>query len=106
MGKHSDVFFTQHGMPYQAYQLDHAGMLFAWSSRVRSVTMPSTTPYSGTAGPYGMYSGTATTHGEATLEVVCALQIRTDANRIITGITIMRDTVGWWETSRCNELFN
>ena len=105
MGRHSDDFFTQYGMPFQSYKLDNGGMLVGWSSGVRSLTMPETTTYRGSVSPSGSFYGVADTSGGGTMDLVCVLQIRTDGQRRITGITITKDTWGMWETSACNEVF-
>ena len=93
-GRHSDEFFIQYGMPFKQFQLDDGGKLFAWSSGVKSYTMPSTTTYQGTVGPYGTYSGTGTTTGGGTLDLICDLQIQTNAELRITAITFTRDSMG------------
>ena len=60
---------------------------------------------SGNVSSTGYYSGSGTTTGGGSLNVFCEVQIETDEYNIIRAVTITRDTIGNWTTSRCGEIF-
>lgn len=105
VGKNADAFFIKHGPPLSAFQLDQGGVIYRWQSNVKNYNMPATTTHNGTVNSYG-YTGTSVTSGGGNLSVYTTLQIDADTQNTITQISILEDTIGKWQLSRFNELFD
>ena len=104
-GQNFDSFVRERGLPHSRYQLSDGGNVYVWNSGVITYRMPSTTTVSGTVDSSGYYAGCGVTTGGGNLNVFCEVQIETDRNNIIRAVTITRDTIGKWTTSRCGEVF-
>lgn len=106
VGKSMDSFVVEHGPPLSEYQMEDGGFLYEWSSGIRkTINLPATTSYSGVTNPYS-YSGVGQTIGGGPIEMECRLRIVTDKHKIIKDFTITKDSIGAWETSRCNEVLS
>jgi hypothetical protein len=52
-----------------------------------------------------MFQSTTVTTGGGSLSVACDVQIIANSSGAILQVSIVRDTLGLWQTSRCNEMF-
>lgn len=102
-GKNVDSFFLKFGPPSQSYKLSNGSVIYTWAERARSYTIPGSS--SGTANAVGSSVYIHQTHQPAsTVTVQCVLRIITK-NNIIEEVQAHSDSVGNWQTSRCNEVF-
>ena len=94
------------GPPQDEYRLGSGGKLYSWTGGSKSYNMPSTTNVNVRPTYGGGLQGTATTYPGGDLTIGCTLQISADAAGIVRGITVMKDTIGAWNLSRCAEVLN
>ena len=99
IGRNFDDFVMRYGAPYQQFALNSGGTAYVWNSGTSSITMPTTATTN-------FYGNTAYTqvNGGGNINMFCEMQLVTDSSGIIRQITILKDTVGFWGTSRCHEV--
>lgn len=99
VGKNFDEFVLKYGAPFRKFELNSGDFSYVWNSGTASVAMPATATTS-------VYGNTAYTQmsGGGNINMFCELQIVTDRAGNIKQITILRDTIGFWCTSRCHEV--
>ena len=96
-----DSFVESCGPPQSSYQLDNGGYVYTWSSGAAYV--PLSQGYDVQYNGNGNFSATSTGIGGVFLD--CTMRITTTKSKNITNITIMRDTIGVHESTRCAEFF-
>ena len=105
VGTPTDQFFIQYGPPSQTYVLDSGGKIYLWSEIPTNYTVGGTS--SSTVNVVGGTAYVNTTSTPAsTYSVQCTVKIIGNTEGIITQIIAHHDTVGNWQLSRCNEVFN
>jgi len=100
-GRKTDTFFLQYGPPSSRHELDDGRTMYVWAERARTYSTPS----SSTVNMIGNVAYVNTTPG-ATFEVQCQVRIVSGANGTIDQIVVQNDSIGDWQMSRCNEVFN
>jgi len=104
LGTSVDDFFINYGPPMASHTLTDGRNIYLWAEKGGSVTLPSQTH-----GTVTMIGDTAWWNGwtspGTTINVQC--QVRIVASKIgeIERILAHSDSLGWWEMSRCHELF-
>lgn len=104
-GKSADEFFRENGAPYSQYTMQDGGRIYRWRDGIGQVQMPGTTTFNAYNTPAGM-AGTATTWGDSTITITCDLEIHTDNKNRVQFFRVAQDSLGMWQTSRCNEYFS
>jgi len=99
-GKSFDDFVMKYGPPFNMYKLGSGDVIFSWSSGVDKFGIPSTTTFTNT----GKGNYIASTSGGGDIDMECQIRILANINKI-KSISISKDTVGVWNTSRCSEIF-
>lgn len=99
VGRNFDEFVVQYGAPYRKFDLNSGGIAYVWNSGTSSIAMPATATTN-------IYGNTAYTQvsGGGNINMFCEMQLVTDQSGIIRQVTIMKDTIGFWVTSRCHEV--
>lgn len=97
-GRKFDEFVVRYGAPYRKFELSNGGVAYVWNSGTSSFAMPATATTN-------IYGNTAYTQvsGGGNIEMFCEVQFVTDQSGTIIQI-LMRDTWGFWATSRCHEV--
>lgn len=99
VGKSFDDFAIVHGAPYKSFALSSGETAYVWNSGVTSVGMPATATTTG----YGNMA-TTTFSGGGTINMSCEVQFIASTQGIVQKVSILRDTIGGWTTSRCHEV--
>lgn len=112
VGKPADTFFMSYGPPASEYDMDGGGRIYTWRGgeatsyrpgQFQTQRMPAWTP----AGQPQRMTTTTTYQPPRQINYVCEAQITANAQGIIQGIRISRDTDGQGLSfSRCAELFS
>mgnify|MGYP003585703054 CR=1 FL=1 len=76
VGQHLDQFVLKNGAPYTSYTLSTGDIAYRWESGIKN---------------------------SSDTIMVCEIQIVTDSKGIIKQITLINDTDGEWQLSRCSE---
>ena len=99
IGKNFDEFVLRYGTPYKRFELQSGDVVYTWNSGTVSMQMP-------TSATTNVYGNTAHTqvYGGGNIDMFCEMQFVTNPKGIITEVTILKDTVGFWVTSRCHEV--
>ena len=105
IGQNVDNFVGKFGLPQGEYQLQNGDTILAWGDR-GIVHMPGSATTTGSISPYGSLSATTTGYAPYDVKLACDLQITVAPGGAIKNISIIQDTWGKWETSRCAEVFN
>lgn len=100
-GKTTDSFFLAYGPPASSYRLNSGGMLYTWQERAKVYNMPGRV--NSTVIGNQVYS---TVTPGSSVNVQCSLKIQASAGGTIEKIDVLSDTIGAWQLSRCNEVFN
>lgn len=104
IGKNADQFFAQHGLPSKQYTTSTGGRLYEWSDR-RSMTIPGSATTTVTPTYGGLFIAQTSYTPATSMSIVCAVAIEADAKNTIRAIRAANDSIGWWQTSRCHEIF-
>lgn len=104
IGRNTDDFFTQWGPPRSSIKLNNGNTLYTWSS-VQHVELPSVSNTYGTMDQSGSFSATTMTDAGGSMPIGCVVRILASPTGNILNIAAVNDTIGWWETSRCHEIF-
>ncbi|MFN3831365.1 MAG: hypothetical protein ACK4SQ_04015 [Allorhizobium sp.] len=102
VGTSADSFFIAYGPPSSSYKLTSGdGVLYTWAEPAKTYVMPgqSNTTF------IGNRAFTTYSPGNS-YDVQCTLKIAVDGKGIIRQIDVLRDTMGDWQLSRCNEVFS
>ncbi len=105
IGNSASAFFIEYGPPIQTFDMKEDGTLYVWQSDITNFTMPGQSTSTVSSDGFSTTSTLRTT-GPTTVSLYCRIQIQTDTNGLIMSIKILRDTWGYWTTSRFYELFN
>lgn len=99
IGHNFDEFVMRYGVPYRKFELSNGSTAYIWNSGTSSISMPATATTN-------IYGNTAYTHfsGGGRIDMFCEMQLVTDQSGVIRGVTILKDTIGFWVTSRCHEV--
>lgn len=100
VGTNFDSFVLRYGPPKSKFILNSADIVYVWNSGTASVGIPASATTTGSG-------NTATTqfHGGGSIDMFCEIQFVTSPNGTIKELSILKDTIGFWTTSRCNEVF-
>jgi ABC-type uncharacterized transport system auxiliary subunit len=101
VGKNFDEFVINHGTPRQKFTLSSGDIVYTWNSGTSSIAMPATA----TTTAYGN-TATTTINGGGSIDMYCEAQFVTSPNGLIKQVSILKDTVGFWTTSMCHEIFD
>jgi hypothetical protein len=101
IGTPTDNFFIKFGPPSSSYQLKDGGTLYTWQERAHSIQTAGTVTTN-------MIGNTAVSTVEpgANITIQCVMKIVADRGGAITQITVLNDSLGVWQMSRCNEYFS
>ena len=99
VGRNFDEFVIQYGAPYRKFELNSGGTAYVWNSGTSSIAMPATA----TTNVYGNTAYTQV-NGGGNINMFCEMQLVTDQSGVIRQVTILKDTIGLWVTSRCHEV--
>ena len=99
IGRNFDEFVMRYGAPYRKYDLNNGGTAYVWNSGTSSIAMPATA----TTNVYGNTAYTQVSGG-GNINMFCEMQLVTDSAGAIRQVTILKDTIGFWVTSRCHEV--
>lgn len=103
-GTSVDNFFLQYGPPVASHELYDGRRMFLWAENPESVHFPGTTTSQvNVVGNTAWVSGW--TSPGSTVTVQCQVRIVVDQQGQIEQILSHSDSVGWWQMSRCNEVF-
>ena len=105
-GRHVDQFFITYGPPVSEYALSNGDKFYTWSSGITPVTLPGSSNFSGSVSKYGQIQGSSSNTPPTTIPMLCEIRFLTAFDGTIKRIDITRDTIGWWDTSRCAEVLN
>jgi hypothetical protein len=101
MGQNFDQFVLRYGQPYRKFELNSGDIAYDWNSGTSSMPIPATA----TTNVYGNTAYTQVSGG-GNIDMFCEMQIVTDRTGIIKQVTILKDTIGLWATSRCHEVLD
>lgn len=101
VGKNFDEFVINHGTPRQKFILSSDDIVYTWNSGTSSIAMPATA----TTTAYGN-TATTTINGGGSIDMFCEAQFITSPNGVIKQVRILKDTIGFWTTSMCHEIFD
>lgn len=99
VGRNFDEFVMSYGAPYRRFELNSGGTAYVWNSGISSIAIPATA----TTNVYGNTAYTQVSGG-GNINMFCEMQLVTDRSETIRQITILKDTIGRWVTSRCHEV--
>lgn len=99
--KNFDEFVLRYGVPQKKFELNSGDFAYVWNSGTSSIDLPATA----TTNIYGNTAYTQMNSG-GRINMFCEVQIVTTRNGIIKHITILKDTIGFWTTSKCHEVFD
>ena len=105
-GRDVDQFFRVYGPPASQYSFANGDKFYTWNSGMQSVTLPGSANYQGTVYPQGQVYGSATYDPPQTVPIFCEVRFLVDPNGIVKRVDITRDTLGWWQLSRCAEILH
>ena len=101
MGQNFDQFVLRYGQPYRKFELNSGDIAYVWNSGTSSMPIPATA----TTNVYGNTAYTQVSGG-GNIDMFCEMQIVTDRTGIIKQVSILKDTIGLWATSRCHEVLD
>ncbi|MBI3596362.1 MAG: hypothetical protein HY203_04325 [Nitrospirae bacterium] len=101
IGKNFDEFVLNRGVPQKKFVLSNGDVAYVWNSGTSSVAMPVTANTTG----YGNTAKT-TVSGGGSIDMFCEVQFVTSPAGIIKQVSILKDTIGFWTTSMCHEVFD
>jgi hypothetical protein len=105
VGRSADEFVTTYGVPQSQYQLQSGDTLLAWGDS-DSVYMPPQATTTGYVNPTtGYYTANTMTSGGGSIPLECAVQLTVGRDGTIKSYNIMKDSLGFWQLSRCSEIF-
>jgi hypothetical protein len=103
IGQPTDSFFLSYGPPAASHRLDDGRMMYLWAENSQSLYIPgSTTATVNMVGSTAWVSGW--TSPGTTIDIQCQVRIVSRDGRI-EQILAHSDSIGWWQLSRCNEVF-
>ena len=103
VGQTTDSFFVDHGPPAASHNLDDGRVIYLWAENPHSVYLPgSTTATVNVVGNTAWVNGW--TSSPSSINVQCQVRIISRDGKI-EKIVAQSDSVGWWQLSRCNEIF-
>lgn len=107
VGRNSDAFFAQYGLPAATYQTSTGDKIHTWKSEVVSMSMPGTVTTDVQPGfTDDTVLVTTTSSPGSTLSSYCVLLVHTTAGNRIKSIDIQKDTDGVIKFSRFDEIFS
>jgi hypothetical protein len=99
-----DNFFLQYGPPSSSYTLQDGRRMYIWAEHPQTLELHGlSTATVNVVGNTAFVSGFNDPHSTITMQ--CQVRILTRPNGTIQQILSQYDTVGWWQLSRCNEIF-
>lgn len=101
IGKPADSFFAAYGPPFNSYKMQDGSTLYSWTENAQHFGTPG---FATTT----MIGNTAHTRYNAPGDIVvqCQLKLVVAPSGVVTSISVLSDTIGVWQMSRCNEIFN
>ena len=78
-----DNFVLAHGSPIRQFTLSNGDITYVWNSGVSTVSIGD----------------------DSKIDMECELQFLTSSDGIVKSITALKDTAGFWKSSRCREIF-
>ena len=101
VGKNFDEFVINHGTPRQKFTLSSGDIVYTWNSGRSSIAMPATATTTADGN-----TATTTINGGGSIDMFCEAQFVTSPDGLIKQVSILKDTVGFWTTSMCHEIFD
>ena len=103
-GKSADSFFMQYGPPASSYTMNDGRRMYVWAETQRNFQLPgSSTSTVNVIGNTAIVN-TTTTPG-ANIAMQCQVRLVVSKSGTIEQIQAQSDSMGVWQTSRCNEVF-
>jgi len=103
IGASADEFFVQNGPPAAEHVMDDGRKMYLWAERPQSLNIGGSS-----FGTVNVVGNTAWWNGwsspSQSVTIQCSVRIVTRAGKI-EAILSHQDTVGWWQLSRCSEVF-
>lgn len=104
MGMPVDSFFLQYGPPATSYTLNDGRKMYLWAENPQHVTFSGVSTAQVTmVGNTGWVTGWNTP--SSSVDIQCQVRILADQRGHIQQILSHSDSIGWWQLSRCNEIF-
>ena len=104
-GQPVSAFVRTYGIPSSTFVMDDGFTVYEWGDSDRVQLPPSTSTSTNYDVWTNTYVSTTVTEPGGSLDLVCVLQIVADSQGRMSEFTILRDTWGRWEISRCNEIY-
>lgn len=104
LGENADSFFMNYGIPEASYKLSNGDKIYRWNSGVSKMQMPDNYSVSGNSVPVG-FTANIVDNGGYDISIGCKVDITANAENNIISIAVRSDSLGYWETSRCHEIF-
>jgi hypothetical protein len=99
-GTRADDFFFRFGPPASSYKASDGRTLYVWSEHAQHISTPGTAQTTFAAG-----TAFTTYQPGADINIQCQVRIVADSGGVIREISVYSDSIGWWQLSRCNEVF-
>lgn len=94
----------QYGPPASSYTMNDGRRMYVWAEEQRNIQMPDRSTSTVNVIGNVAYVNTTTTPG-ANIAMQCQVRLVVSKSGIIEQIGAQSDTMGAWQTSRCNEVF-
>ncbi|MBZ9859716.1 hypothetical protein [Mesorhizobium sp. CA12] len=103
-GRSADSFFLQYGPPASSYTMNDGRRMYVWAETQRNFQLPGSSTSTVNVIGNTAYVNTTTTPG-ANIAMQCQVRLVVSKSGIIEQIQAQSDSMGVWQTSRCNEVF-
>ncbi|MDX8532795.1 hypothetical protein RFM41_13190 [Mesorhizobium sp. VK25A] len=103
-GKSADSFFMQYGPPASSYTMNDGRRMYVWAETQRNFQLPGSSTSTVNVIGNTAYVNTTTTPG-ANIAMQCQVRLVVSQAGTIEQIQAQSDSMGVWQTSRCNEVF-
>lgn len=104
VGTPVDSFFLRYGPPTASHALNDGRRMYLWAENAQHVTFTGVSTAQVTmVGSTGWVTGWNTPR--STVNIQCQVRLLVDQRGRIQKILSHSDSIGWWQLSRCHELF-
>lgn len=104
VGSPVDSFFLRYGPPASSYTMQDGRKMYVWAENAKHLTFTGvSTAQVNVIGNTAYVTGMNTP--SSTVDIQCQVRIVADQQGRIQQILSHADSVGYWQTSRCNEIF-
>ena len=104
-GQPVNTFVRTYGIPTNKFEMEDGFTVYEWGDSDQMQLPPSTSTSTNYDVITDTYVSTTVTQPGNTLNLVCVLQIVVDSEGRMSDFTILKDSWGYWEISRCNEIY-